>query len=173
VLTLGLWRSGRLRWRRLGELAVTGAFMLATFAPVVMVYREVREQYGMRRNVGLDLKYGIGPAFTVSATINPDFGQVEADPSKVNLSGNELFPASGSCCCPPAAWRRLCGGAAAFPSVRSTSHQAWWLCCFRLGRRRPRGGDRCRSAASIGSCIRTRRASTACESPDVFRRWCI
>jgi uncharacterized protein DUF5916 len=42
-------------------------------------------------NVGLDLKYGLGPAFTLSATINPDFGQVEADPSQVNLSGNELF----------------------------------------------------------------------------------
>ena len=44
-----------------------------------------------RGNVGLDLKYGLGPAFTLSATINPDFGQVEADPSQVNLSANELF----------------------------------------------------------------------------------
>ncbi len=41
--------------------------------------------------LGLDLKYGLGPAFTLSATINPDFGQVEADPSQVNLSANELF----------------------------------------------------------------------------------
>ena len=32
-----------------------------------------------------------GPAFTLSATINPDFGQVEADPSQIDLSGNELF----------------------------------------------------------------------------------
>jgi hypothetical protein len=47
--------------------------------------------YNWRRGVGLDLKYGLGSAFTLSATINPDFGQVEADPSKVNLSGNELF----------------------------------------------------------------------------------
>ena len=44
-----------------------------------------------RQGIGLDLKYGLGPAFTLSATINPDFGQVEADPSQVNLSGNELF----------------------------------------------------------------------------------
>ncbi|HSN29773.1 MAG TPA: DUF5916 domain-containing protein [Kofleriaceae bacterium] len=43
------------------------------------------------RNLGLDLRYGLGPAFTLSATINPDFGQVEADPSQINLSGNELF----------------------------------------------------------------------------------
>jgi len=41
--------------------------------------------------IGLDLKYGLGPAFTLSATINPDFGQVEADPSQVNLSATELF----------------------------------------------------------------------------------
>jgi hypothetical protein len=51
----------------------------------------LNQRYNMRRNIGLDLKYGLGPAFTVSATINPDFGQVEADPSKVNLSGSELF----------------------------------------------------------------------------------
>ena len=41
--------------------------------------------------IGLDLKYGLGSAFTLSATINPDFGQVEADPSLVNLSPNETF----------------------------------------------------------------------------------
>lgn len=51
----------------------------------------LNEHVGVRRNVGLDLKYGLGPAFTLSATINPDFGQVEADPSQVNLSANELF----------------------------------------------------------------------------------
>lgn len=44
-----------------------------------------------RGNLGLDVKYGLGPAFTLSAAINPDFGQVEADPSQVNLSANELF----------------------------------------------------------------------------------
>jgi hypothetical protein len=45
----------------------------------------------LRRNVGLDAKYGLSSAFTLSATVNPDFGQVEADPSQVNLSANELF----------------------------------------------------------------------------------
>jgi hypothetical protein len=40
---------------------------------------------------GADLKLGLGPSFTLSATINPDFGQVEADPSQVNLSANEIF----------------------------------------------------------------------------------
>jgi hypothetical protein len=51
----------------------------------------LNKTYNLRRDVGLDLKYGLGPAFTLSATINPDFGQVEADPSKINLSANELF----------------------------------------------------------------------------------
>ncbi len=51
----------------------------------------LNDHVSTRRNVGLDLKYGLGPAFTLSATINPDFGQVEADPSQVNLSPFELF----------------------------------------------------------------------------------
>jgi hypothetical protein len=57
----------------------------------VAVGDPLNQQYNLRRNVGLDLKYGLGPAFTLSATLNPDFGQVEADPSKVNLTANELF----------------------------------------------------------------------------------
>ncbi len=45
----------------------------------------------MRGNIGLDVRYGLTSAFTLSATVNPDFGQVEADPSQINLSANELF----------------------------------------------------------------------------------
>jgi len=40
-------------------------------------------------NVGTDLKVGIGNNLTIDATINPDFGQVEADPSELNLSAFE------------------------------------------------------------------------------------
>lgn len=40
---------------------------------------------------GLDGKLGIGNSFTLNFTVNPDFGQVEADPSEVNLSGFETF----------------------------------------------------------------------------------
>ena len=40
---------------------------------------------------GLDLKMGIGPHTTLDATINPDFGQVEADPANVNLSAFETI----------------------------------------------------------------------------------
>jgi hypothetical protein len=40
---------------------------------------------------GMDLSYGLGAAFTLDATINPDFGQVEADPAVINLSAFETF----------------------------------------------------------------------------------
>ncbi|MFQ5536623.1 MAG: DUF5916 domain-containing protein [Gemmatimonadota bacterium] len=43
------------------------------------------------RRVGMDLSYGLGAAFTLDATINPDFGQVEADPAVINLSAFETF----------------------------------------------------------------------------------
>ena len=51
----------------------------------------LNDRVGMRGNIGLDAKIGLGTAFTLSATLNPDFGQVEADPSQVNLSANEQF----------------------------------------------------------------------------------
>ncbi len=40
---------------------------------------------------GADIKYGVTSALTLTATINPDFGQVEADPAVVNLSAFESF----------------------------------------------------------------------------------
>ncbi len=39
--------------------------------------------------VGGDLKVGLGPNLTLDATVNPDFGQVEADPAVVNLTAFE------------------------------------------------------------------------------------
>ena len=47
----------------------------------------------LTRRVGADLKLGLGPNLTLDATINPDFGQVEADPAVVNLTAFEtIFP---------------------------------------------------------------------------------
>ena len=40
---------------------------------------------------GADLKYGLTPSLTLDATINPDFGQVEADPAVLNLTAFETF----------------------------------------------------------------------------------
>jgi hypothetical protein len=42
-------------------------------------------------SIGADIKYGVTSNLTLTATINPDFGQVEADPSVVNLSAFETF----------------------------------------------------------------------------------
>lgn len=42
-------------------------------------------------SVGGDVKVGLTPNVTLDATINPDFGQVEADPSVVNLTAFETF----------------------------------------------------------------------------------
>ena len=42
-------------------------------------------------NAGLDGKVAVTNDLTLNFTINPDFGQVEADPSQVNLSAFELY----------------------------------------------------------------------------------
>lgn len=42
-------------------------------------------------SVGLDMKYRLGAGLTLTGTINPDFGQVEADPAVVNLGAFETY----------------------------------------------------------------------------------
>ena len=42
-------------------------------------------------NGGLDAKIGITNDLTLDLTVNPDFGQVEADPSAIALDGFEIF----------------------------------------------------------------------------------
>ena len=42
-------------------------------------------------SVGGDLRYRLASNLLVNATVNPDFGQVEADPSELNLSAFETF----------------------------------------------------------------------------------
>jgi len=58
----------------------------STFAPDGTVGG--RELFG---NLGLDLRYGITSGISLNATVNPDFGQVEADPAQLNLSVFETF----------------------------------------------------------------------------------
>jgi hypothetical protein len=48
---------------------------------------ESRRPYSGR--AGLDAKVGLGPNLTLDATVNPDFGQLDADPAQVNLSAFE------------------------------------------------------------------------------------
>ena len=42
-------------------------------------------------NGGVDGKVGITNDLTLDFTINPDFGQVEADPGAISLDGFEIF----------------------------------------------------------------------------------
>ena len=47
------------------------------------------KKFGM--NGGIDAKIGVTNNLTMDLTINPDFGQVEADPSEVNLTAYETY----------------------------------------------------------------------------------
>lgn len=65
-------------------------------APYVVTKNETRPSSGSYEHpqsvsAGADIKYGISSNLTLNATINPDFGQVEADPSVLNLSAFEQF----------------------------------------------------------------------------------
>ena len=50
-----------------------------------------REKYDLFANVGGDLRYSSPLGLTLNATINPDFGQVEADPADFNLTEFETY----------------------------------------------------------------------------------
>jgi hypothetical protein len=52
-------------------------------------FRAKGKLYGI--NGGVDAKIGVTNNMTMDLTINPDFGQVEADPSEVNLSAYETY----------------------------------------------------------------------------------
>jgi hypothetical protein len=47
------------------------------------------QQTAFSGGAGLDAKLGVGNGLTLDLTVHPDFGQVEADPSEVNISGFE------------------------------------------------------------------------------------
>jgi len=42
-------------------------------------------------DLGVDVKYGLTSNLTLTGSVNPDFGQVEVDPARLNLSAFELF----------------------------------------------------------------------------------
>ena len=47
--------------------------------------------YGSGADAGADFKIGLTPSVILDATVNPDFGQVDADPAELNLSVFETF----------------------------------------------------------------------------------
>jgi hypothetical protein len=50
-----------------------------------------RDGNDAKLNVGLDAKIGITNDLTLDLTVNPDFGQVEADPGAIALDGFQIF----------------------------------------------------------------------------------
>ena len=47
--------------------------------------------YKIGQNLGADVKVGVTNNFTLDLTLNPDFGQVEADPAELNISAFETY----------------------------------------------------------------------------------
>ena len=61
------------------------------FVPYAMGRTTLNNGTDLWGNVGTDVQYGITTGTTLNATINPDFGQVEADPASLNLSAYEEY----------------------------------------------------------------------------------
>ena len=49
------------------------------------------DRFGLEGRIGADFKMGVGPNLTLDAAVTPDFGQVELDPTIVNLSDTEVI----------------------------------------------------------------------------------
>jgi hypothetical protein len=81
--------------RLTGITGITTAQRLEVTPYVVTknVERVTDSRFGRTQQLsaGGDLKFGITPNVTLDATVNPDFGQVEADPAVLNLSAFETF----------------------------------------------------------------------------------
>jgi len=60
----------------------------AEFAPA-KVGDPFRDGSAYTGAMGFELEYKVSPGLVLNATVNPDFGQVEADPAEVNLSDFE------------------------------------------------------------------------------------
>ena len=61
------------------------------FLPYAMGRTRLNDETELWGNVGGDVQYGISSGITLNATVNPDFGQVEADPASLNLSAYEEY----------------------------------------------------------------------------------
>ncbi|MDZ7289621.1 MAG: carbohydrate binding family 9 domain-containing protein [candidate division KSB1 bacterium] len=80
-----------------GHLPIPRRFELLPYAfgKVKSISKELAEPAArgskLSGNAGFDLKYGLNSNLTLDLTINPDFGQVEADPAVLNLTTYETF----------------------------------------------------------------------------------
>ncbi|MEE9464965.1 MAG: DUF5916 domain-containing protein, partial [Candidatus Neomarinimicrobiota bacterium] len=49
------------------------------------------DRFDLGGNLGVDIKFGLTNNLTLDLALNPDFGQVEADPAELNISAYETF----------------------------------------------------------------------------------
>ena len=82
----GLSLTGAVR-----RLQILPYALLSTLSRPVENGDPFREPSEFDGDGGVDAKIGFGGNLTLDASINPDFGQVEADPSVVNLTAFETF----------------------------------------------------------------------------------
>jgi hypothetical protein len=84
----------------LGGLALTSSAKRLEFMPYLVGHADTQpveagdpfvSSSETKGSVGADLKFALTPGMTLTATLNPDFGQVEADPAVVNLTSFETF----------------------------------------------------------------------------------
>ena len=65
-----------------------------SFSPYIATYFQPNNSSGSSKFLykgGLDVKYGINDAFTLDMMLIPDFGQIQSDDQKLNLSPYELY----------------------------------------------------------------------------------
>ncbi len=79
----------------LGQIETSERFELLPHTVLQAEYRPAepgdpfRDGSAYVGDVGFELKYKVSSGLTLNATVNPDFGQVEADPAEVNLTDFE------------------------------------------------------------------------------------
>lgn len=93
--------GGPQRFGHVEGIEITGTPRRLELAPYVVAGSRLRsggnpddpfrDNTEMTSRFGTDLKYLLTSNLTLSATVNPDFGQVEVDPAVVNLSAFETF----------------------------------------------------------------------------------
>ncbi len=90
VHNIGLLKGlSNIRPRTLFDITPYGVARMETYeAEEGNPYRDGFDPGG---NIGLDAKIGVSNNMILSLSLNPDFGQVEADPSEVNLTAFETY----------------------------------------------------------------------------------
>ena len=77
----------------IGDVGSTHPLEVVPYVVTKNVSTTGASSYGRAQRVsgGADIKLGVTPGLRLTAAINPDFGQVEADPSVLNLGAFETF----------------------------------------------------------------------------------